>query len=90
MHLFAVYSNSLMATFNSRKSHTESAPPSLEVSSYALSNFGAASNPTMRGASAGSAGVIVHREVRVLQYSGSNLGSSGCGAIFIKETRSSL
>ncbi|KJA20882.1 hypothetical protein HYPSUDRAFT_769358 [Hypholoma sublateritium FD-334 SS-4] len=57
-----LYSNSLMATFNSRKSHTESAPPSLEVSSYALSNFGASSNPAMRGASAGSAGVIVHRE----------------------------
>lgn len=87
-----MYSNSLMATVNSRKSYMESAATSREVSSYALSEFGAASNPAMRGAlSAGSTVSTTipnaRREVRILQNLGCDRGSGSGGAIFIKETR---
>ncbi|KJA20877.1 hypothetical protein HYPSUDRAFT_42692 [Hypholoma sublateritium FD-334 SS-4] len=77
----SLYSNSLMATVNSRKSYMESAATSRAVSSYALSEFGAASNPAMRGAlsvgsAVGATTANAHRQqdTHSMIHTGSTLG----------------
>ena len=65
-----MYSNSLMATVNSRKSYMESTTTSREVSSYALSDFSAASNPAMRGGlfAGATGGTIVYTQREVINF----------------------
>ncbi|KAF9475340.1 hypothetical protein BDN70DRAFT_254416 [Pholiota conissans] len=48
-----LYSNSLMATLNSRNKTKESAPSSLEIASHGLSTFGTSTNPQMPSVRAG-------------------------------------